>query len=133
MPDLPPTTGGTSADLLPPNEPEEGFPVLEILLPNEGVPAANASADKVYAYASSDGGGSKQAKARAVRTKAKRIQRAQKSLNLTMPGTLAVIAGMKLTLDQTFRAGVSGDWKIISVAHTLDRSGWITTLEGEGF
>jgi phage protein D len=66
----------------------------------------------------------------AAKTAAKRIEREKASLELTMPGRIEIIAGMHLNLS-LFRTGVSGRWKVITVRHTVSRSGWLTNIEAE--
>lgn len=66
----------------------------------------------------------------AAKTTAKRIERSKASIDITMPGRIDVVAGMHITL-AGFRDGVSGKWKVISVRHTISRSGWLTAISGE--
>jgi phage protein D len=63
-------------------------------------------------------------------TAAKRIARAKAALDLTMPGRIDIVSGMHVTLTG-FRDGVNGKWKVISVRHTVSRSGWLTAITGE--
>lgn len=67
----------------------------------------------------------------AAKSQAKRIERGKKKLEVTMPGTLAIPAGSVVNMSG-FRNGVAGRFKITQVRHTLNRSGWTTTLSGEG-
>lgn len=67
----------------------------------------------------------------AAKSQAKRIERSKKSVEITMPGTLAVVAGSVVILSG-FRDGVDGRFKAVSVRHSLSRSGWTTTISGEG-
>lgn len=69
--------------------------------------------------------------AAAAKTTAKRIERSKKQVELTMPGTVSVVAGMKITLAE-FRPGVSGDYKVVSVRNSLSRNGWLTYVTCEG-
>ena len=62
---------------------------------------------------------------------AKRLKRAKKSFEVTMPGTLSIVAGSTLTLSG-FHSGVDSLYTVVSVRHSLSRSGWITNLSGEG-
>jgi phage protein D len=81
---------------------------------------------EVYGWAST----MDEAKAQA-KTFAKRIERAKKQVEIKMPGNVTIVAGMHINLTG-FRPGVSGKYKVISVRHTLSRSGWVTSLTGEG-
>jgi phage protein D len=81
---------------------------------------------EVYGYATTPD----EAKASA-KTQAKRIERSKKSVELTMPGTNAIIAGMHINL-AGFRQGISGRYKVVTVRHTVSRSGWTTSITGEG-
>ena len=67
----------------------------------------------------------------AAKSQAKRIERSKKKLDATMPGTLSIVAGSVVNM-AGFRDGVDGSFKIVSVRHSLSRSGWTTTLTGEG-
>lgn len=67
----------------------------------------------------------------AAKSHAKRIERAKKSVEISMPGTLSVVAGSFVTL-AGFRAGVSGRFKVVSVRHSVSRSGWTTSFTAEG-
>lgn len=80
---------------------------------------------EVYGWATTP----EQAKA-AAKTSAKRIERAKASVDLTMPGTNAIVAGAHINLTG-FRGGINGKWKVISVSHTISRSGWQTVISGE--
>lgn len=71
-----------------------------------------------------------EAKAKA-KTQAKRIERSKKQVELTMPGNSAIVAGMHVNLTN-FRQGISGRYKVITVRHSLSRSGWTTSITGEG-
>lgn len=66
----------------------------------------------------------------AAKTAAKRIQRAKASVDLTMPGRIDVVAGMHINL-VGFRDGINGKWKVVTVRHTVSRSGWLTAITGE--
>jgi phage protein D len=66
----------------------------------------------------------------AAKTAAKRIERSKASIQLTMAGTLSVVAGAHMTL-VGFRDGINGKWKAVSVRQTLSRSGWLTAISGE--
>lgn len=80
----------------------------------------------VYEYATTKD----EAKA-AAKSQAKRIERSKKSVTLTMPGTLDVIAGAFVNLSR-FRDGVNSRYKVVSVRHSVTRSGWTTSLTCEG-
>jgi phage protein D len=80
---------------------------------------------EVYAFARTKGEAEVAAK-----TAAKRIEREKASLELTMPGRIEIIAGMHLNL-AGFRAGISGGWKVVTVRHTVSRSGWLSNIEAE--
>lgn len=64
---------------------------------------------------------------------ASRIERSKKKLELSMPGTLAVVAGAIINLSG-FRPQVNGRFKIVEVRHSIDRGGWLTaaTCEAAG-
>lgn len=98
---------------------------VEIETPTGG----NSSSDdayfnEVYQYAT-------QADAQAaVSSKAQRIARSEATLDVTMPGTLSVIAGAKVTLSGV-HATADGAYVAKVVRHTLSKSGWITGVSGE--
>lgn len=66
----------------------------------------------------------------AAKTTAKRIERAKASIDLTLPGTTAIVAGSHINLTG-FRDGINGAWKVVSVRQTISRSGWRTVITGE--
>ncbi len=66
----------------------------------------------------------------AAKTAAKRIQRGKASVDITMPGRIDMVAGMHVNLEG-FRDGINGKWKVITVRHTVSRSGWLTAITGE--
>lgn len=53
-----------------------------------------------------------------------------RKLSLTLPGRSDLAAEAPLTL-AGFRAGVDGEWLIISVDHSLDNAGYICTIQAE--
>jgi phage protein D len=71
-----------------------------------------------------------EAKAQA-KTISKRIARSTRSLDLSLPGRLDIVAGGKITL-AAFRDGVNGEWLVKTVQHRLDSSGWSMRVSGEG-
>ena len=75
------------------------------------------------------GGDIETAKASA-KNQAKRIARAKKAVEITMPGNTAIVAGMHVNLAE-FRSGISGRYKVVTVRHSLSRSGFTTTITGE--
>lgn len=79
----------------------------------------------VYEYA-----GSKEEAEAAAKSKAKRIERSKRQFELSMPGRLDMVAGSFVTLSG-FRDGVDGRIKIVSVRHSVTRSGWTTSISGE--
>lgn len=64
------------------------------------------------------------------KTQARRIERSKKTVELTMLGNASLVAGAHVTLDG-FRAGIAGKYKIVTVRHSLSRSGWTTSITGE--
>lgn len=66
----------------------------------------------------------------AAKTTAKRIERSKATLELTLPGSTAIIAGMHITL-VGFRDGINGVWKVLTVRHTLSRSGYLVAITAE--
>ena len=92
--------------------------------------ATGADVDSFYQSILDSNSSPAEAKAEA-KTKAKRIERSKKSVTLTMPGRIDVVAGAALTVSGV-RQGVDGQWKLKSVTHTVTRSGWSTTAAGEG-
>ena len=80
---------------------------------------------EIYAFARS-----KTEAETAAKSAAKRIEREKASLDLTMPGRIEIIAGMHLNL-AGFRTGIAGRWKVVTVRHTVSRSGWLTNIEAE--
>lgn len=71
-----------------------------------------------------------EAKAKA-KNAAKRIERSKKQVDISMPGNVSIVAGMHINLTG-FRPGVSGRYKVISVRHSLSRSGFTTSISAEG-
>lgn len=67
----------------------------------------------------------------AAKSQAKRIERAKKGLEVTMPGTLRIVAGSVVNMTG-FRDGVNGRFKVVQVRHSVSRTGWSTTLTCEG-
>lgn len=67
---------------------------------------------------------------KAAKVKADRIARVGKTLDITMPGTLDVVAGGVLTVDG-FRPDVDGEWQVKVVKQSISRSGWITEISCE--
>lgn len=67
----------------------------------------------------------------AAKSAAKRIERSKKSVEITMPGTLSIVAGAFVNLSG-FRQGVTGRYKVVSVTQSVSRSGWTTRFTGEG-
>ena len=65
------------------------------------------------------------------KTTAKRIARATRSFEITLPGRLDIVAGGKINLTG-FREGVNGNWLVKSVRHRIDSGGWSMTVSGEG-
>ncbi len=66
----------------------------------------------------------------AAKTQAKRIERSKKAVEITMPGNTAIVAGMHVNL-AGFRSGISGRYKVVTVRHSVSRSGFTTTITGE--
>lgn len=64
------------------------------------------------------------------KTQAKRIERSKKAVEITMPGNTGIVAGMHVNL-AGFRSGISGRYKVVTVRHSLSRSGFTTTITGE--
>lgn len=81
---------------------------------------------EIYGWFSGDD----EAKATA-KAAASRIDRSKKKLELAMPGTLDVVAGAIITLED-FRPQVNGRYKIVEVRHSISRSGWLTSVTCEG-
>jgi phage protein D len=67
----------------------------------------------------------------AAKSQAKRIERAKKAVELAMPGSLDMVAGAVVSLSG-FRQGIDGKYKIVSVTHSVTRSGWTTRISAEG-
>lgn len=65
------------------------------------------------------------------KTTAKRIARATRSFEITLPGRLDIVAGGKINLTG-FREGVNGNWLMKNVRHRIDSGGWSMTVSGEG-
>lgn len=67
----------------------------------------------------------------AAEAEANRSRRGATALRLTLPGRADLMAEGKLRLSR-FRPGVSGDWLVTSVSHSLDEGGWSASVEAEG-
>jgi len=65
------------------------------------------------------------------KTTAKRIARATRSFEITLPGRLDIVAGGKVNLSG-FREGVNGSWLVKNVRHRIDSGGWSMTVSGDG-
>lgn len=92
--------------------------------------ATGPAVDSFYERVLSDGGGDIETAKTAAKTTAKRIARSKRQVELTMPGTTAIVAGAHINLSG-FRDGISGSWKVISVRHSISRNGWRTVITGE--
>jgi phage protein D len=92
--------------------------------------ATGAQVDAFYERILADSGGDVNEAKASVKSDAKRIARNKRKLDLTLPGRADIVAGMNLTL-KGFRNGISGEWKILTVRHTLSRNGWLTAITGE--
>ena len=66
----------------------------------------------------------------AARSELDRRERRKVTVSVTMPGRTDIVAEGRLFL-QGFRDGVDGEWSITRAEHTLDGSGFITTVEAE--
>lgn len=93
--------------------------------------ASGEQVDAFYEQILADAGTTPETAKETAKTTAKRISRSKKQITLTMPGNPLVVAGMHINLS-LFRAGISGRYKAISVRHSLSRSGFTTTITGEG-
>jgi uncharacterized protein len=67
----------------------------------------------------------------AAKSSGRRIERAKKTVELTMPGTLAIPAGAIVSL-AGFRPDISGRYKAVIVRQSLSRAGWVTSISCEG-
>jgi UPF0716 family protein affecting phage T7 exclusion len=67
----------------------------------------------------------------AVNAAAKRIKRSKKSVDISMQGTLRVIAGSIVILTG-FRSEINGRYKVMMVNHSITSGGWITRITCEG-
>ena len=92
--------------------------------------ATGQAVDSFYERILADTGGNVETAKASAKASAKRIARSKRQVELTMPGRNDIVAGMVVTL-AGFRNGVSGRWKIMTVRHTLSRSGWLTAITGE--
>lgn len=93
--------------------------------------ASSEQIDAFYEQILSDAGSTPETAKESAKTTAKRISRSKKQIALEMPGDPMIVAGMHVNLTQ-FRASISGRYKVISVRHSLSRSGYTTTITGEG-
>lgn len=92
--------------------------------------ATGAELDSFYQSVLDQNTGPDEAKATS-KAKATRIERSKSGAEITMPGTLAIIAGGVVNL-AGFRTGVSGKYKVVRVTHSVSRSGWTTSFSAEG-
>lgn len=69
---------------------------------------------------------------KAAKTTAKRIARASRKIELSLPGRLDIVAGGKVTLSG-IRDGANGSWLVKSITHRIDSGGWSMSVSGEGF
>lgn len=81
---------------------------------------------EVYGWATTMDEGKAKAK-----SLAKRITFSKRKVELTMPGNTGIVAGMHVTL-AGFRSGISGRYKVVTVRHSVSRSGFTTSITGEG-
>jgi phage protein D len=96
-------------------------------MPGSMTEATGEDGDVSLQYHAADGTNA-QAEAKAC---GKRIERRGRAFELEMPGTADIMAGMNVTL-YGFNDGIDGEWIAKIVRHTLNRSGWKTTIQGEG-
>lgn len=92
--------------------------------------ATGQAVDVFYESVLASGDGTADSAKAEAKSKASRIARAKKSVELTMAGNSSIVAGMHVTLSG-FREGISGTYKVVTVRHSLSRSGWTTSITGE--
>lgn len=74
---------------------------------------------------------SAEAAQRAAKGKLQAFQRGTSTLSLTLPGRPELVAESRLTLSG-FRTGISGEWSVTQVIHTLTpQKGYVTTVQAE--
>lgn len=66
----------------------------------------------------------------AARTELDKRERKQTTVSVTLPGRTDLVAEARMFLEG-FRDGVDGEWSITRAEHTLDGSGFVTTVEAE--
>lgn len=66
----------------------------------------------------------------AARSELDRRERRKVTVSVTLPGRTDLVAEGRMVLDG-FRDGVDGEWSITRAEHTLDNSGFVTTVEAE--
>lgn len=93
--------------------------------------ASSEQIDTFYERVLADTGGNVETAKQTTKATAKRIARAKKSCELSMPGNVSLVAGMHVNL-AGFRDGNSGKYKLLTVRHSITRSGWTTSVTAEG-
>lgn len=93
--------------------------------------ASGAQVDAFYERLLADSGGDIETTKKTAKSTAQRIARSKKQATLTMLGNVSLVSGMHVTLTG-FRQGNSGRYKVISVRHTITRSGFTTSITTEG-
>lgn len=66
----------------------------------------------------------------AARSELDRRERRKVTVSVTLPGRTDLVAEGRMFLEG-FRDGVDGEWSITRAEHTLDNSGFVTTVEAE--
>lgn len=66
----------------------------------------------------------------AARSELDRRERRKVTVSITLPGRTDIVAEGRVIL-QGFRDGVDGEWSVTRAEHSMDSSGFVTTLEAE--
>lgn len=90
---------------------------------------SSAKAKAIYGEAPYQAAGKDDAK-EVSKARADALNRSQETLSLSLVGNPLIVAEMKIYITG-LRAGINGLWRIKSVTHTINSSGYITDLEAE--
>lgn len=92
--------------------------------------ASGAEVDAFYERVLADTGGDIETTKKTAKSTAQRIARSKKQADLSMAGNVSIVSGMHVNLTD-FRQGNSGRYKVLSVRHSLSRSGFTTSITAE--
>lgn len=93
--------------------------------------ASSAELDVFYQRVLDNNSSSPEEAKATAKSQATRIERSKKAATLNLPGRADIVAGAVVVTSQ-FRTEINGRFKVVEVKHTVNRSGWTTSLNCEG-